>query len=83
MRMCLDEMRYHICKEENDRSSLDQAIALSGREDQCYGNGSELHTERNSNKRRKEERAGGRKKRGRKKGGKERTDLGTQSKCTE
>jgi hypothetical protein len=56
--MCLDEMRYHICKEENDRSSLDQAIALSGREDQCYGNGSELHTERNSNKRRKEERAG-------------------------
>lgn len=37
---------------------MDQAIAVSGCEDQCYGSGAELHTERDSNVRRKEERAG-------------------------
>lgn len=37
---------------------MDQTIALFGHKDQCYGNGAELHTERNSNMKRKEERAG-------------------------
>lgn len=45
--MCPDKMRYHICKEE-------MMIFGPSREDQCYGNGAELHTEGKSNMRRKE-----------------------------